>query len=224
MGVRVVRSAPLTLRGAMYEASRNAPVFLDAFYTASAKIAVARPDVQIPTHETMNKMLENFGIGYRISPPNLLLIEELDLVPVPTTSLIEKAHEEFTLAVGRSEAFLRDHKPRQAVEEVLWLLESVATAFSGISVGTTLVHGKYFNEILKSLRHAKPSSILEKALSWLQTFHGYLSSPTGGGIRHGRALDLSTLAPHEAELFCNLTRSYISYLLSEYEQLRGITK
>lgn len=220
LGTQIVHFGPVTLKGVMYEAARNAPLFIDAFYSTCVELKSKEPAMQVPTVETINAILDKFGLGYRVQPPNLVLREEIDMVPVPTTSLLEKAHEEFVDAVTRSQELLEQGKPREAVQEVLWLLESVATAFSGISVGTSVVKGKYFNDILKDLRHAKPGSTLDIALKWLLAFHGYLSSPTGGGVRHGRSLDFSTLTPHEAEFFCNLTRSYISYLLSEYKQLR----
>jgi hypothetical protein len=54
-------------------------------------------------------------------------------------------------------------------------------------------------------------------LAWVTTLHGFLSSPTGGGIRHGT--DLRTgivIQPNEARLFCNLIRSYISCLMAEH--------
>ena len=57
-------------------------------------------------------------------------------------------------------------------------------------------------------------------LDGVTSVHGYLSSPTGGGVRHG--LDLSKgveLGPNEARLFCNLIRSYLSFLLAEHERL-----
>lgn len=46
--------------------------------------------------------------------------------------------------------------------------------------------------------------------------HGYLSSPGGGGVRHGTQLaaDVSPTL-REAHLYCNLTRSHINYLLAE---------
>lgn len=50
--------------------------------------------------------------------------------------------------------------------------------------------------------------------------HGYLSSPKGGGVRHGIDLNEGVqLDLHEARLFCNLTRSYISFLLAEYKAI-----
>ena len=54
----------------------------------------------------------------------------------------------------------------------------------------------------------------------IPTLHGYLSSPAGGGIRHGANLKASiAIQPNEARLFCNLIRSYISFLMAEHERL-----
>jgi hypothetical protein len=61
---------------------------------------------------------------------------------------------------------------------------------------------------------------LDQVLEWMMKLHGYLSSPTGGGIRHGTDLAAGIATkPEEARLFCNLIRSYISFLLSEYQRL-----
>jgi hypothetical protein len=50
--------------------------------------------------------------------------------------------------------------------------------------------------------------------------HGYLSSPTGGGVRHGADLKEGVaLEVNEARLCCNLIRSYIAYLIAEHERL-----
>jgi hypothetical protein len=35
--------------------------------------------------------------------------------------------------------------PRQAVQEILWLMESVLTAFKGLSTGETTIEAKYLN-------------------------------------------------------------------------------
>lgn len=54
----------------------------------------------------------------------------------------------------------------------------------------------------------------------MMNLHGYLSSPTGGGIRHG--LDLKegiAVQAVEARLYCNLAKSYITFLVSEHERL-----
>ncbi|SPZ48216.1 Uncharacterised protein [Agrobacterium tumefaciens] len=54
----------------------------------------------------------------------------------------------------------------------------------------------------------------------MMTLHGYLSSPTGGGVRHG--VDLKeglALEIDEARLYCNLIRSYLTFLIAEHERL-----
>jgi hypothetical protein len=125
-------------------------------------------------------------------------------------------------SLQRSERLLSDGRFREAVQETLWLLESVATAFRGAEFSGDSVRGKYFNEIARDLRRLMKGSTLDRVLEWVLALHGYLSSPTGGGIRHG--LDLNAglvIGPHEARLFCNLIRSYISYLLGEHEQLQA---
>lgn len=218
--MQIVRTSAISAKVLMYEAAKNPPLFLDAFYSATQKVKCAHPNAQTPSASTINKVLEKFEMGYVLEPPRLLLREEIDLVPVASTSVLEEAHQEFRMAVSRSEELLDDGKPREAIQEILWLLESLATAFSGVTVAGTTIKGKYFNEIVDGLRHAKPDTTLRVVLDWLVRMHGYLSSPTGGGVRHGRALDLNTVSTHEAQLFCNLTRSYITYLLAEYERLR----
>jgi hypothetical protein len=120
----------------------------------------------------------------------------------------------------RSEELLAQHRGREAVQEALWLLETVATAFRGMDTGVDKVEGRYFNQIVKELRRAKPGTTLDQVLLWLTALHGYLSSPSGGGVRHG--LDLNEgvqISENEARLFCNLIRSYLSFLLIEHEQL-----
>jgi hypothetical protein len=82
------------------------------------------------------------------------------------------------------------------------------------------VQGKYFNKIAANLRSHHKGQTLDQVLTWVTTLHGYLSSPTGGGVRHGADLKAGVaLRPNEARLFCNLIRSYITYLLTEHERL-----
>jgi hypothetical protein len=72
------------------------------------------------------------------------------------------------------------------------------------------------------LRKANRRTTLDQVLDWITRLHGYLSAPKGGGIRHVAHLKagISTQA-HEARLFCNLIRSYITYLIAEHERLTG---
>lgn len=57
-------------------------------------------------------------------------------------------------------------------------------------------------------------------LSWIATLHGYLSSPTGGGVRHGRDLKKGIdLGENEATLYTNLIQSYVYFLMGEHARL-----
>src|SRR5262249_7618366 len=95
-------------------------------------------------------------------------------------------------------------------------------AFQGLPIGETTVQGKYFNKIADELRRHHKGRTVEQAINWMTTLHGYLSSPTGGGIRHGGTLKAEVeMLPPEAHLFCNLIRSYLSFLLDEHARLSG---
>ena len=101
-------------------------------------------------------------------------------------------------------------------------METISTAFQGLDIGSATVQGKYFNKIADDLRKHHRGKALEQVLNWVTTLHGYLSSPTGGGIRHGIDLKAGVATQqHEARLFCNLIRSYISFLIAEHERLSG---
>ncbi|WP_245314617.1 hypothetical protein [Labrys sp. WJW] len=99
-------------------------------------------------------------------------------------------------------------------------MESVVTAFKGLSAGDAAIQEKYFNKIVIELRNKKKGQTIEQVLAWLSTLHGYLSSPTGGGVRHG--IDLKSgisVNADEARLYCNLIRSYVTFLMSEHERM-----
>lgn len=100
------------------------------------------------------------------------------------------------------------------------MLETVSTAFEGRESGGGTVEGKYFNTIVRDLRKLNDGKALGEVLGWIAKLHGFLSSPSGGGVRHG--VHLSNGRPislHEAQLYCNLTRSYLGYLMTEFDQL-----
>jgi hypothetical protein len=109
---------------------------------------------------------------------------------------------------------------RRAVQESLWLLETVTTAFRGISTDDGTVQGNYFNKIIGDLRTIGRGGSSEQILGWMMTLHGYLSAPSGCGVRHG--LDLRegvALQATEARLYCNLIRSYITFPIMEHERI-----
>jgi hypothetical protein len=205
------------------EAATNAPLFIEAFYDSCQTFAGDDLDVYAPDAAKINVLLGEHDVGYEIRPPRLVLREtEAPLVSVaehPPT-LAEQAVDVYQASLRRSETLLAEGHGREAVQESLWLLESVATAFRSVETASGTVEGKYFNQIVKDLRKRNPGTSLERVLEWLTALHGYLSSPSGGGVRHG--LDLRkgvAIDNSEARLYCNLVRSYLSYLLSEHERM-----
>ena len=220
--------AETDLRSYMHSAADNAPLFTEAFFDACEDLRRHNADWFIPDATLMNPILIKHGIGYELRPPDLLLRErETPPVAVPERppTLAERAVSVFQASLHRSEQLLSEGHPREAVQEILWLLETVTTAFRGIETESGTVEGKYFNQIVRDLRAKRPGTTLNRVLEWVTSVHGYLSSPTGGGVRHG--LDLSqgvALGSNEARLFCNLIRSYLAFLLAEHERLnkRGV--
>lgn len=205
------------------EAAQNAPVFIEAFYDACVSFGRDDPNLFAPDVGMINALLSKHRIGYEVQPPRLILRENAaPLVEVTErpAMLAEKALEMLQSSLARSEELLSQGHGREAAQESLWLLETVATAFRGLDTDTGTIEGKYFNQIVKQLRASNPGTTLDRVLDWVAALHGYLSSPTGGGVRHG--LDLAegiAIGDNEARLFCNLVRSYLSFLLVEHERL-----
>jgi hypothetical protein len=211
------------LRVCAQNAATSAPLFIEAFYNACEAFGGEDADIAIPFTEMINEILLKHEVGYIIRPPNLKLRENIaPAVPVatPPPTLNERAAEILSTSLNRSEQLLLQGRNREAVQEILWLLETVTTAFRGLETVTGTIEGKYFNQIVRELRSIDQSGTLRHALDSVERLHGYLSSPTGGGVRHG--LDLNTGVPigdNEARLFCNLIRSYLSFLLIEHQHL-----
>ncbi len=194
-------------------------MFIGALYRACTEVAERFGQTNAPDVATLNRVLEKHRIGYLIDPPNLRLREAVDVVPVHPTDLLRQAHEKLRNAVERSEQLLHENKGEEAVNHIWWLLESVSTAFAGLEVNGSKIKGEYLNTILKDLQQATGgSSTFGTVARWVAGLQTYLSGPDQGGIRHGRQLHLDGFQLHEAVLFVNLTRSYISYLLAEYER------
>lgn len=204
-------------------ASENGPKFVAAFCAGCGEVAQAWPQVTLPDIGVINAILADHEVPYEIQPPNLVPRDPLKPVAVqaPDKSLDEKAHDLIRRSLGEAERLLLEQRPRPAVQEILWLLETVSTGFQGVESGTGSIEGKYFNEIVRDLRRHNPGTTMNQVLSWVTALHGFLSSPTGGGVRHGTQLAAEvtpTLA--QAHLYCNLTKSYINYLLAELANLR----
>jgi hypothetical protein len=207
----------------MRDAGDNAPMFIEAFFTAGQALKNQNPEFVVPDVAMINYVLSKYDAGYELAPPNLIARNPAASIPVEQLppSLDAQAHEKIQRSLKAAEDNLTAGENRQAVQEILWLLETVSTAFQGIDVGDSTIQGKYFNKIADELRVHRKGQVAEQAIGWMKTLHGYLSSPTGGGVRHGSTLSSDAeLSAHEARLFCNLIRSYLHFLLDEYHYLK----
>ncbi|OFV84723.1 MAG: hypothetical protein A2W26_13625 [Acidobacteria bacterium RBG_16_64_8] len=213
--------AETDLQRLLYEARENAPLFVEAFHEACETLRAR--DVAVPTVEKINALLAECSIPLLLAPPELRLTgptaAAVQVTERPAT-LAENARGVLERSLRRAEELLQEGRGLEAVREVLWLLESVSTEFEGMTVEGHVVEGKYFNVIARELRQAQQGTTLEQALRWATQLHGYLSSPTGGGVRHGASLQgIKPMSLSEARLFVNLTLSYLNYLLAEHERL-----
>lgn len=209
------------LRDAMERAAENAPLFIEAYYDGGETLR-ARDGTSVPDAGRINRILRSHGLPYELQPPDLLSVGLHKPIAVPERyeSLDENAQDIVQKSLQQSEKLLAEGNHRQAVQEILWLMESVVNAFKGLSAGDTTIEGKYFNKIVQELRtHTKGKSV-EQVLTWLATLHGYLSSPTGGGVRHGVDLKAGiTIDADEGRLYCNLIRSYVTFLMAEHQRM-----
>lgn len=215
--------AETDLDRAMSSATDNAPLFIEAFFDACEGLRRQQPDWFTPDADMINRVLRKYDIGCEIRDHDLVLREEaapvIAVAPPPPT-LAETAVELFQASLARSDELLAQGRSREAVQEVLWLLETTATAFRGVETQSGSIQGKYFNQIVRELRAKGGSLTLDRAIEWITAMHGYLSSPSGGGVRHGLDLqDGVNISRNEALLFTNLIRSYLSFLLAEHERL-----
>lgn len=211
------------LSSAMQDAAENAPVFIEQLYNGLEQLRSWADHWYVPDVVFLNGLLGRHNIGYEIRLPDLVTREAMSVsipVVVPEPSLEERSRARIHASLLRSEELLSEDRPREAVQESLWLLESVATAFRGIDTRSGKIEGKYFNQIVRDLRAKHTGSTLEQVLTWIFAMHGYLSSPTGGGVRHGADLERGVDLDHnEGRLLCNLIRSYVQFLLIEHDSI-----
>lgn len=208
------------LRQYMRDAAENAALFVEALHDGLTDIS--HTGAVVPPWTYVNTVLA--PSGYSINPP-LLIMSTVPVpinVPINVPSLDAQANERIQRSLSGSEAFLSTGSYRAAVQEILWLLETISTAFHGAEYPEGNIAGKYFNRIIGDLRRVNRGRTLSRVVDWMENMHGYLSSPGGGGIRHGAVLNENVeITESEARLYCDLTRSYISFLLHEHSRLRG---
>lgn len=210
------------LMTALRRGAENAPLFIECVYDGCNQLRDDK-DGYVPDTTIMNAILERHNVGYVIQAGELVPRERATPpieVTQPPPTLSDRARETLDGSLKRSEELLRENRPREAVQAILWLLETITTAFRGVETETGRVEGKYFNRIVQDLRNQGARPTLQRILDWITAMHGYLSAPAGGGVRHGTDLDQGVeIDANEARLFCNLTRSYISFLIVEHEAL-----
>ena len=215
--------AETDLLSRMQDATANAPLFIEAFYDGWE--ASRNQGLDVPDTDVMNDVLAKHDVPFRIEPPDLKPVGADNVtvvIPVPESppTLAEQAVVLLQRSLERSETLWAQGRDREAVQEILFLLESVSTAFRGIDTEAGQIGGTYFNQIVRDLRQGGERPALEQVLGWLTTMHGYLSAPAGGAVRHGLDLNRGVEISHsEARLYCNLTRSYLTFLLAEHERL-----
>lgn len=209
------------LQSSMESAAINPALFIEAFYDGCEALR-AEAKYEVPNVDLMNEILREHNIRLEIRPPRLVHVGEVVRVPAPEPppTLSEEASAIVNGAIQRAEQLLVEGRPREAVQEMLWILESIATTFRGITLPTGTIQGRYFNEIARELRTASRGTTLERVTEWATQLHGYLSSPTGGGVRHGLDLNSGVAVSQEGgRLFCNLIISYVTYLMAEHGRI-----
>lgn len=214
--------ASTDLDSLMSEASENAPLFIEAFYNACEELEKSSPEMEMPGVGRINRILTDAGSGFQIDLPKLIATRTHVPVAVPdeVPSLDTEAKRAIEEALEASERLLDQGNARQAVQEALWLLETFSTAFRSEKVLDGSIHGRYFNKIVEELRRHGQSH-QKRIFQWMMNLHGFLSSPTGGGVRHGVDLNEGReLGITEARLYCNLIRSYLTFLIAEHERLQ----
>ncbi|MCE0912571.1 MULTISPECIES: hypothetical protein [Pseudomonas] len=203
----------------MDSSAENAPLFIEAFWKCC--VDLEQSGLGVPDLQIINAIMAEHDAGYEIQLPDLIATRAYTPITVPrlAPSLDEQAHALIDECLAESERLLDAGQGRRAVQEILFLLESITTAFRGMGEDTVTIQGKYFGPIINEMRKRERGKAQESILTWMTTLHGYLSSPTGGGVRHGTDLKEGiAIQPHEARLYCNLARSYLTFLLEEHDQ------
>lgn len=198
-------------------ASQNTALFCEALYDGLIEITSNQPNAAIPPWSYVNKYLAS--TGFAIDPPVLMIAGNFHPISVPTKveSLSEKANDIIQKSLVESENFLAAGKNRASVQSILWLLETVSTSFRGVEFQDGDVTGKYFSKIVGDLRRYNRGKALDRISMWLENIYGFLSAPDGGGIRHGSVLlEHEEVTAAEARLYCDLIRSFITFLLQEH--------
>lgn len=205
----------------MSEAAANAPMYIEAFYDGWKSLSNEYPVINV---DVINRILFENGTRYQIDSDKLLY-DGPAIIPSPQLpkSLLDEAKKIIEASLKEGDKLISEGRYRPTVQEILWLLETIITVFDGIEIDGQAVAGKYFNQIIDRLAKQTDGTTLKQVIEWVRKVHGYLSAPAGGGIRHGVHLaDGVATTPNEAILYYNLAKSYITYFLGEYENIKEV--
>lgn len=211
------------LQSYMADASANAPLFIEAFYDGMEAVK-KNFNLPVPDVAYINLLLAKHKSGFQIELPRLYAVNG-DIAPMQAPSIPKSFDDEAKEIIQKSlyeaNRLLTEKRERQAVQELLWLLETITTAFQGMtSENNETIGGNYFNRIIPELRRVNKGKATEHILKWIENLHGYLSAPKGGQVRHGADLKEGVVTSSaEATLYYDLTLSYIKYIISEYDRL-----
>lgn len=201
------------------ELSVNPPLLIEAYVTAARSLTDAKGQPVLVDPTPINAILERGNVGFLVRGDSIVLRGgvEPDISPAPT--LIEQSNQELATAWSRAEELLGQGQSREAVAAIWWVVESVLTVFEGRKVGSSVVEGTYFNEVLKSLKRAAPDTFIRLSLSLTAQLQEFLSDPRKAAIRHGGTFDMARMTPREARLLIDLAKAFARFFCAECEAL-----
>ena len=116
--------ADTDLRDFMRLAAQNPLLFLEALHDAFESIQ-GKHGFHVPDVTLINKICREHTIGFELQPPRIIQVSagsEPIQVPPPPATLEDKAVQLLQESVQRSEQLLSEGHPREAVQEMLWVL------------------------------------------------------------------------------------------------------
>lgn len=200
------------------------PLLIEAFVDAGRALqdSTGRPLLSDPT--PLNEVLSSHRLAYTVQGDELLLTGGVTPSHTPAPTLLENTHNELWQRWSRADQLLSENRPREAVDSIWYVVESVLLVYRGTKVGDAVVEGTYFNEIAKSLRKASGaetglSLIFPIVLKIAEQLQSFLSAPNQGGVRHGIAAGTAPIDPAAAKLLISFCKALSTFLCEQYTRL-----
>jgi len=139
-------------------------------------------------------------------------------------AISEGCRREIDASVDKAEILLANGDGRDAVREMVDLMETVTSAFQGREFGGRKFKGKNLSHVAKSLASLGDDEFIRHAMHEMERFYGLMSSRERG-VRHGKlwevlesGADIDILA---AQLYCDMARAYMNFILATYDKIGG---